>query len=125
MRADGRIIQGRFHDTAADGRALACALGALGEDIGSRSAACRAGLMPGWLAEAFVKINDSTSDAARPGFLARLPAVMRMVGTLTDDDWTALGAQYTEIRAEADAKCDAIRDAYAEAVIAMFEGKTK
>ena len=49
LHAD-RLVQSKWHDTAADGRALACGLGVLGDSVSSPRD-CPAEIMPRWLAQ--------------------------------------------------------------------------
>jgi hypothetical protein len=65
----GLLIQGKWRDTAADGRFLACGLGVLGDEIKS-TGDCPAQVMPQWLARMVPWFfdNQEANDAKLWGF---------------------------------------------------------
>jgi hypothetical protein len=77
--AEGRLVQ-RAWQKEAEGRHLACLLGALGLDINS-SADCPADLMPAWAAELLPTVFDALPEDQVAPFAARFyPALEGMHG---------------------------------------------
>ena len=56
--AHDQLVQSNWHDTAEDGRWLACALGVIGDDV-TEPDDCPASVMPTWLAQAVPYFFDS------------------------------------------------------------------
>jgi hypothetical protein len=87
---DGRLVQDKWHDTASDGRALACGLGVLGDDVSSPED-CPAAIMPRWLAQMVPWFfdNQSFEDAAAWGaqFYAELARLGGNVPFSVVFDW--------------------------------------
>lgn len=90
--ASDSLIQSGWHDTAADGRDLACALGALGPDVeGARD--CPAQIMPRWLARMVPAFFDRQAFAdAKAWGLAFYAELQRLDGQVPFSvvyDWQA------------------------------------
>jgi hypothetical protein len=88
----GQLIQSDWHDTAADGRWLACALGVIGEEVDSPGD-CPATIMPRWLAQMvpFFFDRQTKGDAFAWGkeFTAQLARLDGKVPFSVVHDWHA------------------------------------
>lgn len=77
VHAEGRLLRGAWTRTDEHGRHLACLLVALAPECSAGDAdACPAWLMPPWLAHLLPWLDDAGSEAAWPGQMARLIAVL-------------------------------------------------
>ena len=83
---EGRIIRGAWHKKDAEGREIACLLGAFGEDIHS-SSDCPADVMPNWLAKITPNIDDMTSNLAWTEIIRRYASVAQKWHTLDASAW--------------------------------------
>lgn len=83
-RAQGCIIQGKWHTKDAKGREVSCALGMLGADVnGPRG--CPASIMPLWLAECVPSLFDAGPlDAALEWGQRFYTALARLDGKVPD-----------------------------------------
>ena len=88
MRVGGKLIRKQW----TEGQEYACLLAALSPEAGSKesASACPAEVMPPWLAELTPWIDDSGSDAAWPGVIARYADVAHRWHSLTPETWTRL-----------------------------------
>jgi hypothetical protein len=83
---EDRIIRGAWRSTSADGRELACLLGAVGKDVDSPSK-CPAEVMPAWLAHLTPSIDDKPSEAAWPEIIRRYADCAVRWHVLTPEAW--------------------------------------
>jgi hypothetical protein len=86
------LIQSNWHDVAADGRQLACALGVLGSKVNG-PADCPAQIMPRWLAQMVPNLFDSMEFTAAKAwgrdFYAELARLNGAVPFSVVHDWQA------------------------------------
>jgi hypothetical protein len=86
------LAQGAWHDTASDGRVLACALGVIDPTVNS-ALDCPAAVMPRWLAQHVVRFFDGQTerDAKSWGlsFYAELARIGGIVPFSVVHDWQA------------------------------------
>ena len=73
--ADGRLIRQSYGEVV-DGKQMLCALTAWMDDPTARPGQCHAPDAPDWFLAALPWIDDSGTDAAWPGQMARLAAVV-------------------------------------------------
>jgi hypothetical protein len=82
----GGIVRGEWQGRDAEGREIACWLGALDPAIKTRSS-CPADVMPQWLALLTPAIDDNISNAAWPDLWQRYRALLRRWHVLDDTAW--------------------------------------
>jgi hypothetical protein len=125
---DKRLIQSKWHDITDDGRALACGLGVLGENVSSPQD-CPATIMPKWLAQMVPWFfdNQDAKQAKSWGleFYAELARLNGFVPFSVVYDWqaTVVGPLAIE-QAEARNGDVSAHRALAEMQFAALNGKT-
>jgi len=91
--AEGRIIQHSWRGRSPDGRELVCALTAFGPDI-TTPGECPADLMPLWMANVVVTLNDGIAADDLPWFASQLLDRARRWRALDDRAWDRVSLAY-------------------------------
>jgi hypothetical protein len=86
----GGLVQGKWHGTDADGREVACLLGALGEGINAPRD-CPADLMPVWQAECLPAMFDGLPPGDVVNVSRRWSAAMRRTNGWSVEQWDRVG----------------------------------
>lgn len=85
LMAYGGVVRGKWQGVDAQGREVACWLGALDAKLlGVDYGICRAHLIPGWLAALIPLFDDNTSDEAWASLLQRYRAMLASLPRLTE-----------------------------------------
>ena len=120
----GQLVQAKWHDTASDGRQLACGLGVLGDDVLSPQD-CPAQVMPRWLAQTFPWLfdNQEPADAFAWGlnFYAELKRLNGVVPFSVVHDWQAnvvqpMGIEWAERRGKDKALIESVQKLHTRAL---------
>jgi hypothetical protein len=90
---EGRLIQGKWHGRARDGRELACLLGAIDPSITSAEE-CNAELMPIWLAELTVTLFDCIENKEITKIAMRYSELIRQWRRLDESAWRRILNQF-------------------------------
>ncbi len=104
MRAEGRLLRGKWTGTDAQGRELACWLAALSEPVAEAESAdaCPADDMPQWLAVLIPRLDDNISQDGWDDRARRLGAALRLTVGWTPAQWRRCEARvFLAILAEA------------------------